>query len=176
MIKLIMVLRGILIKRVLKRVENGTGEQRFWRAAKSQFLQLIRYFEMLLHICAIISQPQNVMTKTPILGQWYQARNARVCFYLWEQKISQLTSTATSHNWIEGSPSCKRQDDLQSWKLKEQMMPQVGGGGRRGCLPLRVRPHPADDDTSSGHRLPGVVVALWKRAQRIDFPVQALYL
>ena len=113
-----MVLRGILIKRVLKRVENGTGEQRFWRAAKSQFLQLIRYFEMLLHICAIISQPQNVMTKTPILGQWYQARNARVCFYLWEQKISPLTSTATSHKWTQGSPSCKRPDDLQSWKSK----------------------------------------------------------
>ena len=52
-------------------------------------------------------------------------------------------------------------------------MPQVGGGGRRGCLPLRVRPDPADDDTSTGHRLPGVVVSLWKRAQRIDFTVQA---
>ena len=76
------------------------------------------FWNAVAYICAIISHPQNVMTKTPLLGKWYQARNARVCFYLWEQKISPLTSTATSHNWTQGSPSCKRQDDLQSWKSK----------------------------------------------------------
>ena len=52
-------------------------------------------------------------------------------------------------------------------------MLQVGGGGCWSCFPLRLGLDPADNDSSTGHRLPGVVVTLRKWASGLDFSCES---